>query len=95
MKRIFSLIVLMLSLAMVAFADIRIPDRPNPTPTATPPTVEKEAETIAENAILGIGSAQTIVGGLFLSFAFVFGGIRLARRKMRMPRASAGVLIAE
>lgn len=95
MKRIFCLTALMLLLAMAAFADIRFPDRPNPTPTATPRTVEKEAETSAENATLAIGSAQTILGGLFLTLAIVFGGVRLARRKTLMPGTANRVLIAE
>jgi hypothetical protein len=95
MKRIFGLTALTLSLAMAVFADIRIPDRPNPTPTVTPQTVEKEAEMSAANASIGIGSTQTIIGGLFLSLGIVIGGIRLARGKMLMPRAANGVLIAE
>ena len=95
MKRIFGLTALTLLLAMAAFADIRFPDRPNPTPTATPQIAEKEAKMSAENAGLAIGSAQTIVGGVFLSLAMIAGGVWLTRRKTLMPRAANGVLIAE
>jgi len=117
MKRIFGLTVLMLLSAMAGFADIRVPDKPNPTPTATPQISEKEAEmeirissevtepTLiinkdlfrqykAENAGGGIGSTQTIIGGLFLSLAFIFGGVWLARGKVRMPKAATGGFIA-
>ncbi|HQU82887.1 MAG TPA: hypothetical protein PKY59_07170 [Pyrinomonadaceae bacterium] len=45
----------------------------------------------AESAKLGIGSTQTIVGGLFLSLAFVFGGVLLARGKGNMPKAAIGI----
>lgn len=45
----------------------------------------------AESAKLGIGSMQTIVGGLFLSLAMVFGGVLLARGKGNMPKATIGV----
>lgn len=40
----------------------------------------------------GIGSTQTIVGGLFLSLAFVFGGVLLARGKDKMPKAAFGAI---
>jgi len=47
----------------------------------------------AENAGLGIGSTQTIVGGLFLSLAFIFGGIWLSRGKVKMPKAAIGISV--
>lgn len=118
MKKIIGLMILTALFSIAAFADIRIPDRPQqtPTPAATPETAGKDAEMIiqlsnnvseptliisrklvgqaastAEKA--GIGSTQTIVGGLFLSLAFVFGGVLLARGKEKMPKAAIGAVV--
>lgn len=38
-------------------------------------------------------SAQTIVGGIFLSLAFVFGGVWLARSKGPVPKPALGILL--
>jgi len=117
MKKIIGLMILTALFSIAAFADIRIPDRPQqtPTPAATPEAAEMNAEMYiqisnevteptlvinkkfmtqtpaAETAKLGIGSTQTIVGGLFLSLAFVFGGVLLARGKGNMPKAAIGI----
>ena len=48
----------------------------------------------SENVSGGIGSTQTIVGGLFLSLAIVFGGVWLARGKVRMPKTAIGASAA-
>lgn len=48
---------------------------------------------IGETEKAGIGSTQTIVGGLFLSVAFVFGGVLLARGKDKMPKAAIGAVV--
>lgn len=118
MKKILILTALTALFATVALADIRIPDRPQqtPTPAAPPQPTEKDAEMIiqisndvTEPTLIissklvgqyvgkteraGIGSTQTIVGGLFLSLAVVFGGVLLARGKDRMPKAAIGAVV--
>ena len=118
MKKILIMTALTALFATAALADIRIPDRPQqtPTPVATPQPAEKDAEMIiqlsnnvseptliisrklvgqyiGETEKAGIGSTQTIVGGLFLSMAFVFGGVLLARGKEKMPKAAIGAVV--
>jgi hypothetical protein len=113
MKRIFSLCALLAIFAAAAFADVRLPDTPKPTPAP------KEKKTIDTNfriniqkdakearllipkdqikelraqldeldggsstaGFLSFSRAQTIAGGLFLSLAFVFGGVWFARSR--------------
>lgn len=48
---------------------------------------------VGETEKAGIGATQTIVGGLFLSLAFVFGGVLLARGKEQMPKAAIGAVV--
>ncbi|MCD9185548.1 MAG: hypothetical protein LUM44_03890 [Pyrinomonadaceae bacterium] len=50
-------------------------------------------QSVSTTEKAGIGSTQTIVGGLFLSLAFVFGGVLLARGKDKMPKAAIGAVI--
>lgn len=119
MKKIVSLFIFTALFSIAAFADVRLPDNPKPTPTAMPETIEKDAELLiqvtdqvaeptllinksvmaqfamnaAETEKVGIGSTQTIVGGVFLSLAFVFGGVLFARGKEKMPKAAVSALI--
>ena len=112
MKRIFGLLALTAVFSIAAFADVRPPNTPKPTPAP------KEKKTIDTNfrvsiqkdakearllipkdqikalraqldgldddsqetaAFLSFSRAQTVIGGLFLSLAFVFGGVWLTR----------------
>jgi len=112
MKRLFSLCVLLGMFSLAAFADVRLPDTPKPTPAPKQKkTIESnmtirldkkasEARLIIPksqikqlraalddldddtgNTALNIGRTQTIVSGLFLSLAFVFGGVWFARAR--------------
>ena len=47
----------------------------------------------AHASLLGGFSMQTIVGGLFLSLAFVFGGVWLARSREPIPTPAIGILL--
>jgi len=113
MKRIFSLLILVTMFSIAAFADIRLPDTPKPTPS---PKAKKAIDTTfsisiqqdakearllipkdqikqlraeldaldndSNNAaLLTFSRTQTIVGGLFLSLAFVFGGVWFTRSR--------------
>jgi hypothetical protein len=114
MKRIFSLCALLAMFAAAAFADVRLPDTPKPTPA---PKEKKSLEThfrislqkdakearllipkaqIKElraqldeldggdsttAAFLNFSRTQTIVGGLFLSLAFISGGVWFSRAR--------------
>lgn len=116
MKKLFSLLALIAIFAIVAFADIRLPDTPKPKATpkgkqvelfvdvtseVTEPTlvIKKssskllraaldEAEGIDSNLAqnetakpTSSASTSTVVGGMFLTFAFVFGGVWFVRSK--------------
>jgi hypothetical protein len=108
MKKLFSSIALIAAFAVVAFADVRLPDTPTPKQTKKIDTwlhisIDKDAKEArlvipksqlkqlrAEleqlddsdaTASLGFSKTQTIVSGLFLSLAFVFGGVWLARSR--------------
>jgi hypothetical protein len=48
---------------------------------------------IAEAEISPRFSTQTLVGGLFLSLAFVFGGVWLARSKGQVSKPALGVMV--
>lgn len=48
---------------------------------------------IAEAEISPRFSTQTIVGGMFLSLAFVFGGVWLARSKGQVSKPALGVMV--
>ncbi|SRR5215204_2606205 len=113
MKIIFSLCALLAIFSVAAFADVRLPDTPKPTP---PPKEKKAIDThfrisiqkdakearllipkdqikqlraqldeldggSTASALLSFSRAQTIVGGLFLSLAFVFGGVWFSRAR--------------
>jgi hypothetical protein len=54
----------------------------------------KYTAATSENTSIGINSIQTIVGGLFLSLAFVFGGVWLARGKVKMTKAAISICVA-
>lgn len=111
MKRIFSLWLLVTMFSIAAFADVRLPDTPKPTPapkekkaidTYLSVRISKDAKDARllipkdqikqlraqldeldgssnNAALLSFSRTQTIVGGLFLSLAFVFGGVWLTR----------------
>jgi hypothetical protein len=52
-----------------------------------------EKAMIAEAAPEGIASTQTIVGGLFLSLALVFGGVWLARSGGTVSKPALGIVV--
>ncbi len=110
MKKIFSLCVLLGMFSIAAFADVRLPDTPKPTPSPKQKkTIESnmtirldkkasEARLIipkgqikqlraalddldddTNNTAMNVTRTQTIVSGLFLSLAMVFGGVWFAR----------------
>lgn len=110
MKKIFSLCVLLGMFSIAAFADVRLPDTPKPTPSPKqkktiesnmtirldkkasearliiPKSQIKELRAVLEdldddtgNTAMNITRTQTIVSGLFLSLAMVFGGVWFAR----------------
>ena len=81
MKKIFCLLALFMIFSSVALADIP----PLPTPEPTPQTADAP---VAESKC-----ARAMAGGLFLSLAVIFVGIRLARsRKIEAKTAAAGGL---
>jgi hypothetical protein len=117
MKRIFSLCLLAACFSIAAFADVRLPDTPKPTPAPKEKkSIEsdltiridrnaKEARLLVPKsqlrqlraeleqfddsgsaAFLTFSRTQTIVSGLFLSLAFVFGGVWLTRRGKIAPK---------
>ncbi|MEP6900423.1 MAG: hypothetical protein ABJA66_01660 [Actinomycetota bacterium] len=112
MKRIFSLFALVTLFSIAAFADIRLPDTPKPTPSPKqkksvesnlmirldknvneakliiPKSELKQLRAALEdldgdtgNTAMNITKTQTIVSGLFLSLAMVFGGVWFARSR--------------
>jgi hypothetical protein len=111
MKKILSSVAFVALFSLTAFADVRLPDTPKPTPA---PKQKKAIESNLEirldrnaneakliipksqlkqlraeleeldndadtTASLGVTKTQTIVSGLFLSLAFVFGGVWFVR----------------
>ena len=130
MKRVFGLLMLTAFFASAALADVRLPDKPSPTPakTAKPESAavdsklqiilsksDKTARLIVPKNQLnqlraeldaldggaptfsGISRAQTIAGGLFLSLAFIFGGVWFVRSgknaSKKVKIAAAGALL--
>ncbi|HEX8248177.1 MAG TPA: hypothetical protein VF599_08410 [Pyrinomonadaceae bacterium] len=109
MKKLFSSIALIAALALVALADVRLPDTPKPKQSKAIDTrlqirLDKDAkearlripksqlkqlraeldqldDSAGTTASLSFSRTQTIVSGLFLSLAFVFGGVWLARSR--------------
>lgn len=111
MKRILSVFALTAIFSIAAFADVRLPDTPKPTPaTKTKKTIDgeltirldkkaTEAKLIipknrikqlraaldeadgADDTAIGITKTQTVVSGLFLSLAIVFGGVWFSRSR--------------
>lgn len=113
MKRIFSLFALVAVFSIVAFADVRPPNTPKPTPAPKEKksidtdlrisirSDAKEARLLIPKdqikqlraqldglddssttaAFLSLSRAQTIIGGAFLSLAFVFGGVWFSRAR--------------
>ena len=55
---------------------------------------DKGIETAGTTGGSGTFSTQTIVGGLLLSLAFVFGGVWLARSKGQVSKPALGVMLA-
>ena len=126
MKRIFSLCLLAACFSVAAFADVRLPDTPKPTPAPKAKTVidtnfhisiQKEAKEarllIPKDQIkqlraqlngLDDGGAnntaflqrvtrgQTIISGLFLSLALVFGGVWFARTRKNAPKPNRALI---
>ena len=128
MKRIFSLSLLITMLSIAAFADIRPPDTPKPTPapkekksmesnmtirldkSATearliiPKSQLKQLRAELEdldgdggNTAMNVTRTQTIVSGLFLSLAIVFGGVWFSRKRQTSGKINktiaAGVVV--
>jgi hypothetical protein len=108
MKKLFCSIALIAGLALVAFADVRLPDTPKPKqmtsintqlhisldknakearlviPKSQLKQLRAELEQLDDReatASLSFSKTQTVVSGLFLSLAFVFGGVWLARSR--------------
>jgi hypothetical protein len=112
MKKIFGLFALVTMFSIAAFADVRLPDTPKPTPepkqkktidanmtirldkNATearliiPKSQIKQLRAELEdldnesgNTAMNITKTQTIVSGLFLSLAIVFGGVWFSRSR--------------
>ncbi|HEX9960339.1 MAG TPA: hypothetical protein VGB00_05375 [Pyrinomonadaceae bacterium] len=109
MKKLFSSIVLIAALALIAFADIRLPDTPQPKQSKAIDTrlqirldqnakearlripksrikqlraeLEEFDDAADATASASFSKTQTVVSGLFLSLAFVFGGVWLARSR--------------
>ena len=113
MKRFFNLFALVACFSMAAFADVRPPITPQPTPAPKEKkafdadfriSISKDAKEARllipkdrikqlrakldeidggsnNTAFLSVSRTQTIAGGLFLSLAFVFGGVWLARSR--------------
>lgn len=114
MKKLFSSAALIAVFALVAFADVRLPDTPTPKQSKKVETrlrisidenakearlripksqlkqlraqldelddSEATAATTAD-ASFGFSRMQTVISGLFLSLAFVFGGVWFARSR--------------
>ena len=128
MKRIFSLSLLIAMFSIAAFADVRLPDTPKPTPApkqkktidanmsirldknATearliiPKNQIKQLRAELEdldndggNTAMNITKTQTIVSGLFLSLAIVFGGVWFSRSRKTDGKISktiaAGIIV--
>lgn len=53
----------------------------------------KGEEKLITSGGAGIASTQTIVGGLFLSLALVFGGVWLARAKGQVSKPALGIVV--
>lgn len=77
MKRIFSLLALIVIFTAVALADIRVPER-TPLPTPEPEIVNSESGAAW---VPGFTRTQTIAGGLFISLAIVCAGILFVRSR--------------
>lgn len=121
MKRIFSLCALLAMFAAAAFADIRLPDTPKPTPSpkdqkaveanmrirldknaadarlVIPKSQLKQLRAALDeadgssNTALNITKTQTIVSGLFLSLAVIFGGVWFSRKRQTGGKMSRTV----
>lgn len=120
MKKLFSSIVLIIALALIALADVRLPDTPKPKQSKAIDTrlqirLDKNAKEArlripksqikqlrAElgelddadaTASAGFSKTQTVVSGLFLSLAFVFGGVWLARSRGKSGTKTSKALV--
>lgn len=120
MKKLFSSIALIAGLAVVAFADVRLPDAPKPKQSKSISTDifisidknAKEARLVIPKSQLkqlraeleqlddaeatassNFSKTQTVVSGLFLSLAFVFGGVWLARSRKSDGKTSQALVI--
>lgn len=116
MKKLFSSIALIAAAALVAFADVRLPDTPQPKqskaidtrlqirldrdakearlliPKSRIKQLRAELEELDEpgaTASASFSKTQTVVSGLFLSLAFVFGGVWLARSRGKGERKTS------
>ena len=111
MKRIFGLFALVAVLSLTAFADVRPPNTPKPTPAKEKKSIDadfrvsirkdaKEARLLipkdqlkalraqldglddgSDASLSSFSRAQTVIGGLFLSLAAVFGGVWFSRAR--------------
>lgn len=120
MKKLFCSIALIMSLALVAFADVRLPDTPKPKQSKSIETrlhisldtnarearlripksqlkqLRAELEQLDDapaTAALNFSKTQTVVSGLFLSLAFVFGGVWLARSRRSETKRSKTLIV--
>lgn len=125
MRRIFSLLALAAIFSVAAFADVRLPDTPKPTPAAKQNktidtdfriSIRKDAkearllipksqlkqlraeleqldEDSNNTAFLSFSRTQTIVSGLFLSLAMIFGGVWFARSRKTDLKANKTLVI--
>ena len=120
MKKLFSSVVLIIALALTAFADVRLPDTPTPKqskkidtqmyisidkdakearlriPKSQIQQLRAELEQLDDSdatAASGFSKTQTVVSGLFLSLAFVFGGVWLARSRSKSETKTGKALV--
>jgi hypothetical protein len=124
MKKLFSSAALIIVFAMIAFADIRLPDTPTPKQSKKIETNlhisirrnEKEArlripksqiqqlraeleqlddsdDVTTTTVSAGFSKTQTIISGLFLSLAFVFGGVWLVRSRPSVTKTNKALVV--
>jgi hypothetical protein len=121
MKKLFSSIVLIAALALIASADVRLPDTPQPKqskaidtrlqirldgnakearlriPKSQIKQLRAELEQLDDDApataSLSFSKTQTVVSGLFLSLAFVFGGVWLSRSRGKSETKTGKALV--
>lgn len=127
MKKILSL-VFVLVLSSVAFADVRLPDTPKPTPKGKQISMKIQVDsafdeptlTISKNSLKklkavldevdldandnvaqieteqvtpSVSKTQSVMAGVFLSLAFVFGGVWFLRSKSKVALGIIGIAV--